>query len=48
LPLEQNLIDTYEGRVSGKVIFDIQPDGKQADVEELQPAQYATEFYLEG
>jgi hypothetical protein len=34
--------------VSGKIIFDIQPDGKQADVEELQPAQYATEFYLEG
>jgi hypothetical protein len=47
LPMEQNLIDTYEGRVSGKIIFDIQPDGKQADVDELQPAQYATEFYLE-
>ena len=48
LPMEQNLIDTYEGRASGKIIFDIQPDGKQADVDELQPAQYATEFYLEG
>jgi len=48
LPMEQNLIDTYEGRASGKIIFDIQPDGKQADVEELQPAQYAAEFYLEG
>ena len=47
LPMEQNLIDTYEGRNAGKLIFDIQPDWKQADVEELQPAQYATEFYLE-
>jgi hypothetical protein len=26
LPMEQNLIDTYEGRNSGKLIFDIQPD----------------------
>lgn len=48
LPMEQNLIDTYEGRSSGKILFDIQPDGKQADVEELQPAQYSMEFYLEG
>lgn len=48
LPMEQNLIDTYEGRVSWKLIFDIQPDGKQADIDELQPAQYALEFYLEG
>lgn len=47
IPLEQNLIDTYEGRASGKLTIDIQPDGKQADVDELQPAQYATEFYLE-
>ncbi len=47
LPMEQNLIDTYEGRNAGKLIFDIQPDWKQADIEELQPAKYATEFYLE-
>jgi len=26
LPMEQNLIDTYEGRNAGKLIFDIQPD----------------------
>jgi len=26
LPMEQNLIDTYEGRNSGKFIFDIQSD----------------------
>ena len=48
LPMEQDLIDTYEGRSSGKILFDIQPDGKQADVEELQPAQCSMEFYLEG
>jgi hypothetical protein len=47
LPMEQNLIDTYEGRNTGKLIFDIQPDWKQADIEELQPAKYALEFYLE-
>jgi len=47
LPMEQNLIDTYEGRNTGKLIFDIQPDWKQADIEELQPAKYAMEFYLE-
>jgi hypothetical protein len=47
LPMEQNLIDTYEGRNTGKLIFDIQPDWKQADIEELQPAKYAIEFYLE-
>ncbi len=47
LPMEQNLIDTYEGRNANKLVFDIQPDGKQADIDELQPAQYATEFYLE-
>ena len=48
LPMEQNLIDTYEGRNAGKLVFDIQPDWKQADVDELQPAQYALEYYLEG
>ena len=47
LPLEQNLEDVYAGRTSGKLNFDIQPDGKQASVEELQPASYAMEFYLE-
>jgi hypothetical protein len=26
LPMEQNLIDAYEGRNAGKLIFDIQPD----------------------
>ena len=47
LPLEKNLEDTYEGRSSGKLNFDIQPDGKQASVDELQPASYAMEFFLE-
>jgi len=47
LPLEQNLIDAYEGRAAGKYMFDIQPNGKQANVDELQPAKYATEFFLE-
>lgn len=46
VPMEQNLIDLYEGRNANKLIFDIQPDGKQADVDELQPAQYALEYYL--
>ena len=48
IPLEQDLIDTYEGRAAGKISIDIQPNGKQANVDELQPAQYATEYYLEG
>lgn len=48
LPLEKNLEDVYEGRNSGKLNFDIQPDGKQANVDELQPASYAMEYYLEG
>jgi len=47
IPLEQNLIDTYEGRASWKAEFDVQPNGKQANVDELQPAEYALEFYLE-
>ena len=47
LPLEQNLEDVYAGRTSGKLNFDIQPDGKQADVSELQPATYTMEYYLE-
>lgn len=47
LPLEQNLIDAYEGRAAGKYLFDIQPNWKQANIDELQPAKYATEFFLE-
>jgi len=47
IPLEKNLEDVYEGRNSGKLNFDIQPDGKQASVDELQPASYAMEYYLE-
>jgi hypothetical protein len=47
IPLEKNLEDVYEGRNSGKLNFDIQPDGKQANVEELQPASYAMEFFIE-
>jgi len=47
IPLEQDLIDTYEGRASGKIEFDVQPNGKQANVDELQPAEYALEYYLE-
>lgn len=48
IPLEQDLIDTYEGRAAWKIPIDIQPNGKQANVDELQPAQYAVEYYLEG
>jgi len=47
LPLEKNLEDVYEWRNSWKLNFDIQPDGKQANVDELQPASFAMEFYLE-
>ena len=45
--LENNLIEIYMGRTNGKVNFEIVPDG-QANVDELQPAKYALQFYLDG
>ena len=35
------------GRTNGKATFDIVPDG-QANVEELQPAKFAMNFFLDG
>lgn len=46
VPLIQNLIEIYMGRTNWKVSYDIQPDW-QADIEELQPAKYALNFFLD-
>ena len=47
VPLEKTLGEIYMGRTNGKATFDIVPDG-QANVEELQPAKFAMNFFLDG
>lgn len=46
VPLEQNLTEIYMWRTNGKVVYDIIPDW-QANVDELQPAKYALNFFLD-
>lgn len=46
VPLEQNLIEIYMWRTNGKVTYDIIPDW-QVDIEALQPAKYALQFFLD-
>ena len=46
VPLEQNLTEIYMWRTNGKLVYDIIPDW-QADIEQLQPAKYALNFFLD-
>jgi hypothetical protein len=46
-PTSQNLVEIHTGRQAGQMFFNIEPDGNQADVNELQPAKYILEYYLE-
>ena len=46
IPLEKTLKEIYMWRTDWKISYDIVPDG-QADVEELQPAKYALNFFLD-
>lgn len=46
VPLEQNLTEIYMWRTNGKIVYDIIPDG-QADIEQLQPAKHALNFFLD-
>lgn len=46
VPLEQNLIEIYIWRTNWKIVYDILPDW-QADIEALQPAKYALNFFLD-
>ncbi len=47
VPLEKTLWEIYMWKTKGKVKFDILPDG-QTDIEQLQPARYAMEFFMDG
>ena len=47
VPLEKTLGEIYMGRTNSKCQFDIVPDS-QANVEELQPAKYAMQFFMDG
>lgn len=46
VPLEKTLKEIYMGRTEWKIPFDIIPDW-QANVEELQPAKYALNYFLD-
>lgn len=46
VPLEQIMTEIYLGRTNGKVLYDIIPDW-QATAQELQPAKYALNFFLD-
>lgn len=46
VPLEQNLWEIYMWRTNWKIVYDIIPDW-QADIEQLQPAKYALNFFLD-
>jgi hypothetical protein len=46
VPMEQNLIEMSMGRNPGNINFNVEPNGK-ADVDMIQPAKYALEYFLE-
>ena len=46
IPLEENLVEVYMWRTNGKISYDVLPQW-QANVDELQPAKYALQFFLD-
>lgn len=47
VPLEQNLLEISVWKELGQLVFAVEPDGKKIDSDELQPAKYALDFFLE-
>ena len=46
LPLEENLVETYMWRTNWKINYDILPEW-QTNIEELQPAKYSLQYFLD-
>ena len=46
IPVEKDLKEAYMWKTDGKVSYDILPDW-QANIDELQPAKYTMEYYLD-
>lgn len=46
IPLEKTLIEIYEWRTKGLINYDIKADW-QTDINQLQPAKYALQFFLD-
>lgn len=46
IPVEKELIEIYEWRSAGNIVYDIIPD-EQTDIDELQPSKFTMKHYLD-